>query len=145
MSQDKKQIVATIKLRLVPGAAKLPEVASILGQKGVPGKTFIDRFNTDTANIKATPNTKYNVKVIVYNDKSFEIICMSKPNVSDVIRQATGWKTIKSTDSGRLTITQDTIKKIAKEKMPDLYVRTEEAAIRTIEGTLRSMAVNIEG
>lgn len=145
MSQEKKKIVATIKLKLIPGSAKLPEVAAALGQKGIPGKTFVDRFNTETSHIKAVPNVKYHVKVISYDDKSFEIICHNQPPVSELVKKATGWDLIKSKDGTRLTIKREKVIEIAKLKMADLCVRTEESAIRVVEGSLRSMALNIEG
>ena len=145
MSQEQKKIVATIKLRLTPGSVKLPEVAAALGQKSIPSKVFVDRFNTETSNIKAIPGMKYHVKVLSYSDSSFAIVCPHQPSTSVLVKKALGCEQIKSNTTARLSIKREKVVEIAKLKMQDFYVKTEKEAVSIVEGTLRSMAINIEG
>lgn len=143
MSQEKKQ-VATIKLKVIPGSA-VPggAIAAPLGQKGVPAKMFCEKFNELTKHLKGVMVEAVSVKVLCYNDKSFDITYSTASTVSGLIKKLLNLKEIKS-KTGRLTVTRLQVEEIAKKKQVDLCVKSFENAVKTIEGTLRSMAINIE-
>ena len=143
MSQDNKQ-VATIKLKVILGSA-VPgaNIASPLGQKGVSAKMFCENFNELTKHLKGKVAQPVHVKVHAFADKSIKITYGNNLNVSDLVKEALGVKTLKST-TGRLTISRNKVEEIAKKKHPDLCVTSFEKAVKTIEGSLRSMAINIQ-
>ncbi len=144
MSQENKQ-VATIKLKIILGSATPgANIASPLGQKGVSAKMFCDNFNELTKHLKGKVTQPVHVKVHVFADKSIKITYGNVLNVSDLVKEALGVKTLKSPATGRLTIKRQKVEEIAKRKQEDLCVVSLEKAIKTIEGTLRSMAINIE-
>lgn len=144
MSQENKQ-VATIKLKVVLGSATPGgNIASSLGQKGVSAKMFCENFNELTKHLKGKITQPVHVKVHVFADKSIKITYNNTLNVSDLIKEALGVKTLKAPTSGRLTIKRNKVEEIAKKKQEDLCVVSLEKAVKTIEGTLRSMAINIE-
>lgn len=153
MNQDNKQ-VATIKLRIPLGSATPGgATAASLAQKGILGKMFYDRFNEQTKNLKDPSNKPVAVKVHCFEDKSFEITHHSTESTSAIVKGfleadlqvIKGKKRLKSKSGGRLTIKRAQVEEIAKLKQKDLCVKSFENAIKTVEGTLRSMAINIEG
>jgi large subunit ribosomal protein L11 len=144
MSQENKQ-VATIKLKVVLGSATLGgNISSSLGQKGVSAKMFCDNFNELTKHLKGKVTAPVLVKVRVFADKSIQISYGNTLNTTDLVKEALGLKTLKTPTTGRLTIKRSKVEEIAKKKQEDLCVVSLEKAIKTIEGTLRSMAINIE-
>jgi large subunit ribosomal protein L11 len=145
MSQDNKQ-VATIRVKVIPGGATPGgAIAAPFGQKGVSVKMFVDNFNELTKDRKGTITKPVAVKVKVFSDKSIEIIPSFALSVSDLVKEALNIKSIKSTTAGvRLTIKRQKVEEIAKLKQADLCVKTFEKAVKSIEGSIRSMAINIE-
>lgn len=140
-----KKIQAQVKLQVPAGQANpAPPIGPALGQHGVNIMEFCKQFNAKTQ--KMEQGLVIPVVLTVYQDRSFSFI-MKTPPVSILIKKAAGLakgSAVPNKDKvGSLNKNQ--VMEIAKQKMPDLNVNTLEAAIRTVEGTARSMGVDIKG
>ena len=138
-----KKVLGYIKLQVKAGSATpSPPIGPALGQRGVNIMGFCKEFNARTADMeKGTPLPTV---ITVYQDKSFTFVTKTPP-ASYYIKQAakiksgsgkTGRETI-----GRITRTQ--LREIAEKKMKDLNANDVEAAARIIEGSARSMGLQI--
>ena len=137
-----KKIKTTIKLNVTGAqATAAPPVGTALGPHGLPIRDFVKAFNDKT---RDQQGMLLPVVITVYEDRTFSFI-IKKPPVAILIKktlglekgaQTTGKQTV-----GKLTRTQ--AQKIAEEKMPDLNTKDLDAAIRIVEGTARSMGVEI--
>lgn len=137
-----KKINAYIKLQVKAGiATPSPPVGPALGQHGVNIMEFCKAFNAKT---QADEGTITPVVITVYADRSFSFITKTPP-VPVLIKKAIGIESGSAvpnkTKVGKLTKAQ--VEEIAKKKMPDLNAASVEAAMRTVEGTARSMGVDI--
>jgi large subunit ribosomal protein L11 len=137
-----KKITGYIKLQVPGGKANpSPPIGPALGQHGVNIMEFCKAFNAKT---QADEGTIIPVVITVYADRSFTFITKTPP-VPVLIKKALGIESGSAvpnkTKVGRLTRTQ--VEEIAKKKMPDLNAASLEAAMRTVEGTARSMGVDI--
>ncbi|TLD82680.1 50S ribosomal protein L11 [Helicobacter sp. MIT 11-5569] len=137
-----KKIVGELKLQIPAGKANpSPPVGPALGQRGVNIMEFCKAFNEKT---KDMGNFNIPVIITVYQDKSFTFIT-KKPPVTDLIKKAAGIQ--KGSDNplknkvGKLTKAQ--VLDIVKTKMDDLNANTEEAAIKIVEGSARSMGIEV--
>ncbi|WP_104721355.1 50S ribosomal protein L11 [Helicobacter mesocricetorum] len=137
-----KKIIGELKLQIPAGKANpSPPVGPALGQRGVNIMEFCKAFNEKTKDMG-----DFNIPVIitVYQDKSFTFIT-KKPPVTDLIKKVAGIQ--KGSDNplknkvGKLTKAQ--ILEIAKTKMDDLNATSQEAAIKIIEGSARSMGIEV--
>ncbi len=138
----KKQVMAKIKLQCPGGAATpAPPVGPALGQHGVNIGEFVKRFNADTAKMKGTIIP---VIITVYQDRSFDYILKSPP-ASELLKKAAGIEKGSSEPNkakvGKVTRAQ--VKEIAQQKLKDLNAGSIEAAMRVIEGTARSMGIEV--
>jgi large subunit ribosomal protein L11 len=137
-----KKVVAQIKLQIPAGkATPSPPVGPALGQHGVNIMEFCKSFNakTQAADGMITP-----VVITVYADRSFTFITKTPPAAVLLLKEANlpkGSKTPKREKCGK--IARAKVEEIAKLKLPDLDVKDLEAAIRTIEGTARSMGLDV--
>ncbi len=139
-----KKVVAEIKLQIPAGAANpSPPVGPALGQKGVNIMEFCKAFNAQTQNKQGL---LIPVIVTVYADRSFTFILKSPP-ASILLLKAAGLEKGSATSGknkvGKVTRAQ--VEEIAKTKLNDLTAGNLEAAVRTIEGTARSMGIEIQG
>ncbi|MBI3541380.1 MAG: 50S ribosomal protein L11 [Deltaproteobacteria bacterium] len=139
-----KKVQAQIKLQVPAGQANpAPPIGPALGQHGVNIMEFCKQFNAKTQ--KLEQGLVIPVVITVYADRSFTFI-MKTPPVSILIKKmanlAKGSAVPNRDKVGSLTKAQVT--EIAKTKLPDLNVNNLEAAIRTVEGTARSMGVDIK-
>ena len=137
-----KKITGYIKLQVSGGKANpSPPIGPALGQHGVNIMEFCKAFNAKT---QGDEGTIIPVVITVYADKSFSFITKTPP-VPILIKKAVGIESGSAvpnkTKVGKLTKAQ--VEEIAKKKMPDLNAASLEAAIRTVEGTARSMGVEI--
>lgn len=137
-----KKITGYIKLQVPAGKANpSPPIGPALGQHGVNIMEFCKAFNAKT---QADEGTITPVVITVYADRSFTFITKTPP-ASVLIKKALGIESGSSIPNknkvGKLT--KDQIKEIATKKMPDLNAANLEAAMKTIEGTARSMGVEI--
>ena len=137
-----KAIKTIIKLQIPAGKANpAPPVGPALGQHGVNIGDFVKKFN-DASQDKGTDIIP--VEITVYDDRSFDFK-MKTPPASDLLRKAAGvekgsGKNITS-KVGKVTKTQ--IREIAERKMEDLNANDVEAAMKIIEGSARSMGIEI--
>ena len=138
-----KEITAKVKLQ-VPGgqATPAPPVGPALGQHGVNIGEFVARFNDRTKN---SAGIIIPVEITIYNDRSFDFITKSPPAAVLLKRAAgvaTGSGEPNKTKVG--TVTRAQVKEIAQTKMKDLNAADIEGAMRIIEGTARSMGIEIK-
>jgi large subunit ribosomal protein L11 len=139
---SKKKVAALVKVALNAGAATpAPPVGTALGPHGVNIMEFCKQYNAAT---EAMRGTIIPVEITIYEDRSFTFITKTPP-AAELIKKAanlaSGSKTPGRESAGKITRLQ--IKEIAKTKMKDLNARTEAAAMRIIEGTARSMGIEV--
>ena len=138
-----KKITGYIKLQVPAGAANpSPPIGPALGQRGLAIMEFCKQFNVQTANMeKGSPIP---VVITVYQDRSFTFE-MRTPPVSYFIKKAakleSGSKTPGREQVGSLSKAQ--VKEIAEKKMKDLNCDTVDAAMRMVEGSARSMGIEV--
>lgn len=137
-----KPVVAKIKLQIKAGAATpAPPVGPALGQHQVNIVEFCKQYNAATQK-----QTGFIVPVVisVHNDRSFSFV-LKTPPAADYLRKAAG--IAKGSGVPNITkvgtVTRAQIKEIAETKMKDLNANTVEAAMLMIEGTARSMGINV--
>jgi large subunit ribosomal protein L11 len=140
-----KEIVGTIKLQIPAGAATpAPPVGPALGAKGVNIAMFVKQFNDQTAKMKGDIIP---VIITVFKDKSFELT-FKQPPVSALLKKAAGIELASKTPSllnivAKIKMSQ--VQEIAKRKGPEFTALSEEAAVKTVLGTARSMGIAVEG
>lgn len=137
-----KKIKTVFKLVLQAGAANpAPPVGPILGQQGVNIMEFCKAYNAATQDKKGKTIP---AEITVYEDRSFTFV-LKLPPVSAMIKEAlhlkAGAKTAGKETVG--TLSQDQVRKIAEEKMPDLNAGSIESAMQMVIGTARSMGVKV--
>lgn len=137
-----KKITGYIKLQIPAGKANpSPPIGPALGQHGVNIMEFCKAFNAKT---QADEGTITPVVITVFADRSFSFITKTPP-AAVLIKKAIDLKSGSSVPNknkvGKLT--KDQVREIAQKKMPDLNAASIEAAMKTIEGTARSMGVDI--
>lgn len=142
--KSRKKIVDQFRMVLPAGkASPAPPVGPILGQRGINIMAFCKAFNAKTAQMG---DVIVPVDVVVYADKSFSFEIKTPP-ASFLLKKAAGVQKGSSEPNkikvGRVTKKQ--IKEIAETKMRDLNTDDIEAAMRMIEGTARSMGIEVEG
>ena len=137
-----KKVISMVKLQIPAGQGNpSPPVGPALGQHGVNIMEFCKAFNAQTKNQEGTIIP---VVITIYADRSFSFITKTPP-AAVLLKKAAG--IIKGsgepnrTKVGQVTRTQ--VKEIAQTKLPDLNAATLDAAILTIEGTARSMGIEI--
>jgi large subunit ribosomal protein L11 len=140
-----KKITGYIKLQIPAGKANpAPPIGPALGQHGVNIMEFCKAFNAKTQN--DDPDMKVPVVITVYADRSFTFETKTPP-AADLLRKASGIAKGSATSNKAKvgTISRAQIEEIATKKMPDLNTTNLEAAMKTIEGTAKSMGLTIEG
>jgi large subunit ribosomal protein L11 len=139
-----KKITAVIKLHIPAGkATPAPPVGPVLGAHGINMMEFIKKFNDESA---SQMGMKLPVEITVYEDRSYTHK-IKKPLAAALLRQAAGIdKGAGNPKTERVaTLTPDQLRAIAKVKMDDLNAEDEEAAMRVLAGTARSMGIYVEG
>ncbi len=138
-----KQAVKKLKLQIPGGkATPAPPVGPALGQAGINIGEFVNQFNEKT---RDKMGTIIPVEISVYDDRSFDFVLKVSP-MSRLILKALG----KEKGSGKApsakigVLTQDQVRAIAEEKMPDLNAASVEAAMKIVAGTARSMGVDVK-
>ena len=138
-----KKILGYIKLQVAAGSATpSPPIGPALGQRGVNIMGFCKEFNARTE--KEVKGTPLPTVITVYQDKSFTFITKTPP-ATHFIKLALGIKS-GSTKPGREsagTITRSQLREIAEGKMKDLNANDVDAAAKIIEGSARSMGLEI--
>lgn len=138
-----KKIVGFIKLQIPAGKANpAPPIGPALGQRGVNIMAFCKEFNAKT---QKQVGSILPTVITVFADKSFTFITKSPP-ASDLLKKAakleSGSKTPGKAVAGTITLAQ--VKEIAKTKMEDLNAYEEDAAVKIILGSARSMGLEVK-
>jgi large subunit ribosomal protein L11 len=138
-----KEITGYIKLQIPAGAANpAPPVGPALGQKGVNIMEFCKAYNAAT---QSQAGMVIPVVITVYSDRSFTFITKSPP-ASVLLKKALGLQSgsaVPNRDKvGKVTRAQ--IEEIVEVKKDDLNAHSTDAAVRIIEGTARSMGIEVE-
>jgi large subunit ribosomal protein L11 len=138
----KKKVIGEIRLQLPAGAANpAPPVGPALGAKGVNIMAFCKEFNAQT---KDQTGLVIPVVITVYADKSFSFILKSPPASVLLYRAAKVPKGSGEPNKVKVgTVTRKQVKEIANIKQSDLNSHSVESAIRMIEGTARSMGIQV--
>lgn len=139
-----KKITGYIKLQIPAGAATpAPPVGPALGQAGVNIMDFVKNFNARTA---AQAGLIIPVVITVYADRSYTFVTKTPPAPILLLKAAGIAKGSGEPNRKKVgTVTKAQVEEIAKTKMPDLNAASLETAIKTIEGTARSMGLEIQG
>ena len=139
-----KKVLTLIKLQVPGGAANpAPPVGPALGQHGVNIMEFCKAFNAQT---QQDQGTTIPVEITVYEDRSFTFITKTPPAavlIKQAINLAKGSGEPNRNKVGKISSAQ--IREIAEKKMPDLNANDLDAASKIIEGTARSMGVEVTG
>ncbi len=137
-----KKIKTTLKLQLEAGKANpAPPVGTALGPHGINLQEFCKQFNDAT---KDMTGDVVPAEITIYEDRSFSFI-LKTPPASALLKKAAsiekGSGTPPKTKAGK--VTKADIRRIAEKKMVDLNAHTLEAAEKIIEGTARSMGIDV--
>jgi len=138
-----KKVVAVIKLQIEAGQANpAPPVGPALGQHGINIMAFCKEYNERTA---SQPGSIIPAEITVYEDRSFAFITKTPPT-SDLLKKALGVeKGSGASEHEKLgELSREKLSEIARLKAKDLNATSIEAAERIIEGTARSMGIEIE-
>lgn len=137
-----KKITKMVKLQVPAGkATPAPPVGPALGQAGVNIMSFVKDFNDRTAK---QAGLIIPVEITVYEDRSFTFICKTPP-AAVLLKKAAGLEKASGEPNKNKVgkVTRSQVKEIAETKMPDLNANTVEAAMRLVEGTARSMGIEV--
>lgn len=139
-----KKVMTLIKLQIPAGQANpAPPVGPALGQHGVNIMEFCKTYNAQTMNQlgQIVP-----VEITVYEDRSFSFV-LKTPPAARLLLEAAGLEKGSGEPNREQagSITRDKVREIAKTKMPDLNTNDLDAAVRIIEGTARSMGLEVVG
>jgi len=137
-----KKIRAVVKLQINAGkATPAPPVGPALGQHGVNIMAFVKEYNEQTA---TREGSIVPVHITIYEDRSFTFVTRTPP-ASDLIRKSAGIE--KGSSSARIqsagSVSREAVREIANMKLADLNAADVEAAMKIIEGTARSMGVQV--
>jgi large subunit ribosomal protein L11 len=138
-----KKAVKKLKLQIPAGKANpAPPVGPALGQAGVNIGQFVTQFNEAT---KDLGGDIIPVEISVYEDRSFDFILKTSP-ASRLILKAAGVEkgSGKNVTKKAGKITKQQVREIAEKKMDDLNANDVEAAMKIIEGTARSMGIEVK-
>lgn len=137
-----KKVAAIVKLQVPAGKANpSPPVGPALGQHGVNIMEFCKAYNAKT---QSQEGLVIPVVITIYADRSFTFITKTPP-ASILLKQAAGIAQA-SKEPNRIKVGQVTraqVEEIAKTKLPDLSANTLDAAVRIVEGTARSMGIEV--
>ena len=137
-----KKVVAMVKLQLSAGqATPSPPVGPALGQHGVNIMEFCKAFNEKT---KTQEGTIIPVLITIFSDRTFTYITKTPPVsflLKKAVKLAKGANNPKKETAGKVTKSQ--VKEIAQLKMPDLNAKDLPGAMRIVEGSARSMGLEV--
>ena len=138
----RKRVLALVKLQIRAGqATPAPPVGTALGQHGVNIMEFCRQYNEQT---QAQMGQVIPVELTIYEDRSFSFIT-KQPPAAELLKQAAGVEK----GSGQpnrdkvARVTREQVRRIAEQKMADLNASDVQAAMKIIEGTARSMGIEV--
>jgi large subunit ribosomal protein L11 len=139
-----KKIRQVLKLDLPAGkAAPAPPVGTALGPHGVNIVEFTKAYNERTAD---KTGQIIPAEITIFEDRSFTFV-LKTPPAGDLLRKAAGLEKGSSTAKREMVgrVTRDQVRQIAEQKMVDLNANDVDAAMRQVEGTARSMGIEVVG
>src|SRR5438067_13363592 len=141
-ARRRKKVSAVVKLQIKAGqATPAPPVGTALGQHGVNIMEFCRQYNEAT---QAQMGQVIPVELTIYEDRSFTFIT-KQPPAAELLKQAAGVE--KGSGEPNRTkvarVTADQVRQIAERKMVDLNATDVEGAMKIIEGTARSMGIEV--
>jgi large subunit ribosomal protein L11 len=137
-----KKVKAIVKLAIEAGkATPAPPVGPALGQHGINIMAFCKDYNTRTAHLAGSIIP---AEITVFQDNSFRFV-LKTPPATDLLKKAAGIsKGASDLAEGHVaSVTSQQVREIAEQKMKDLNAYDMEGAMRTIEGTARSMGIQV--
>ena len=137
-----KKVKSIIKLHIQAGkATPAPPVGPALAPHGLNIAEVCQKFNDLT---RDKGNFKIPVEISVYDDRTFSMIT-TQPPAAQLIKAAIGIEKGSGTPNTKKVgkITRDQLKEVLKQKMPDLNTKNEGQALRTLEGTSRSLGIEV--
>jgi large subunit ribosomal protein L11 len=139
-----KKVVDQVKLQIPAGKANpSPPVGPALGQRGVNIMEFCKQFNAQTQQLG---DVIIPVVITVYADRSFTFITKTPPASILLMKAAKLEKGSAEPNKNKVgKVTRAQVREIATTKMPDLNATSIEGAMKIIEGTARSMGLEVEG
>jgi large subunit ribosomal protein L11 len=138
----KKKVLAVVKIQIPAGQANpAPPVGTALGPHGVAIMDFCKAYNAQT---ESQRGTIIPVEITVFEDRTFTFITKTPPTPV-LLREAAGIQKGSQNPGkeGAGSVTADQIRSIAETKMPDLNAHDIDAAIKQVEGTARSMGLEV--
>ncbi|MER3455522.1 MAG: 50S ribosomal protein L11 [candidate division GAL15 bacterium] len=139
-----KKVVAQVKLQIPAGkATPAPPVGTALGPHGINIMEFCKAYNERTA---SQVGMIVPVEITIYSDRSFTFVTKTPP-ASVLLKKAAGLE-VGSPEPNKKKVgrvTRKQVEEIARLKMPDLNTKSLESAVRMIEGTARSMGIEVVG
>lgn len=139
-----KKVTKKIKLQIPAGkATPAPPVGTALGPTGINIGDFVNKYNEAT---RPMMGDIIPVEITVYDDRTFDFI-LKTPPASRLLLKIIGKEkgSSKPPVSRAGSITKAQIKEVAEQKMPDLNANDMDGAMKIIEGTARSMGIDIKG
>ena len=137
-----KELLVKVKLQIKAGGANpAPPIGPALGQHGINIMEFCKQYNAAT---KDKGDSIIPAEISIYKDRSFTFI-MKTPPAADLLRKAAGVEKGSGVPNKDKVgqVSKEKVREIAKIKMPDLNANDIEAAAKIVEGTARSMGINV--
>ncbi len=138
-----KKVIGMVKLAITAGKANpAPPVGPALGQHGVNIMGFCKEYNEKT---KDQAGLIIPVEITIYEDRSYTFI-LKTPPASVLLKKAANIQSGSAVPNLQkvATVSQDQVREIAEQKMKDLNAASVEAAMRMVEGTARSMGIEVK-
>jgi len=142
--RSRKKVQALVKLQIRAGqATPAPPVGTALGQHGVNIMDFCRQYNEQTQQFAGQVIP---VELTIYEDRSFSFIT-KQPPAAELLKLAAGIESGSGEPNRNkvAVVTRDQVRQIAERKMPDLNADEIESAMRIVEGTARSMGIEVRG
>ncbi|MBU0629734.1 MAG: 50S ribosomal protein L11 [Candidatus Margulisbacteria bacterium] len=139
----KKELLTKVKLQIKAGAANpAPPIGPALGQHGLNIMEFCKQYNAAT---KDKGDMVIPVEISIFKDRSFTFI-LKTPPVADLLRKAAGVEKGSGVPNKNKVgaVSKAKVKEIAELKLPDLNANDVEAGMKIVEGTARSMGINVQ-
>ncbi len=137
-----RKVMAQVKLQIPAGkATPAPPVGTALGPHGINIMGFCKEYNERTAQ---QAGLIIPVEITVFEDRSFTFVLKSPP-AAVLLKKAAGIETASAKPNAEIVgkVGRDKVREIAELKMKDLNATSVEAAMRMVEGTARSMGIEI--
>ena len=137
------KVVKKIKLQIPAGkATPAPPIGTVLGPAGVNIGDFVSKFNEQT---RDRMGSIIPVDMTVYDDRSFTFVLKTSPTPRLILKALNVEKGSGKAGSKKAgTLTKEQVKAIAEEKMVDMNAGSLQAAMNLVEGTARSMGVEVK-